>query len=118
MLDFNSTAEAQLIATDGSELVLFPRQQTYKLKHAIERMRDAGLTFVAVLFCNFSPSYVYEYRDLLENHWLGVELEMQRRWSREYQQKMDALLVPARDLPANADLYWQIGAEQASWRRR
>lgn len=111
LFDFNPYGEAQLIATDGASLALFPRQQTHKLKRNIARMYSAGLTFVAVLFSNFSPSYVYQYRDLLENHWLGIELEMQRRPSTEYQHKLDALLIPARNPLKNVEGHWQLAVE-------
>ncbi len=96
MFDSNPTGEAQILASDGTNLVVFPRQGTHKIKLRLAEIRHRRLTFLAIAVFNFSPSYVFGFpHELLNYYGLGIEVEMKRRKSREFKNKIDAVFYPA-----------------------
>lgn len=98
MLDLNTVGEVQIVASNGTSLVVFPLEPTGMIKRRLGEIKRRGLEFIAIAFVNFSIEYLYDWRRTLGNkHWLGIQLEMRRRKSREYVNKFSAILVPARE---------------------
>lgn len=99
MLDFNTVGEQQIVCSDGQRLIVFPQQSTGFIKRRLKEIDRRGLEFLAIALINHSIKYAYDWRSTLGNeHWLGFPLEMSKREkSREYKNKIHAILVPARE---------------------
>lgn len=92
---FNSTGEAQVCASDGERVILYPRLSTDSLRRQINNAHNRALYIVAIALYNCSNSYVYEWRRTLQHgSWLGCDLEMARKPG-EYKNTQHAILFPA-----------------------
>ena len=98
MLDFNTVGEVQIVASDGVNLIVFPLEPQGMIKRRLREIERRGLKFLAIAFVNFSIEYLYSWRETLGySSWLGIQLEMRRKKSREYKNKFSAILVPAKE---------------------
>jgi len=94
---FNPTGEAQIAASDGERVILYPRLSTPNLRNQFDNAFDRGLSILAIALYNCSNSYVYDWRTTLQkSSWMGEKLVMARRRG-EYKNTQHALIMPARE---------------------
>lgn len=97
MIDFNLTGEAQIAASDGQTVTVFPRLSTDDLRSQVNDAQRRGMLVLAVALYNCSHEYVYDWRRTLQHSsWLGCKLEMARRPG-EYRGTQHAVLMPAKE---------------------
>lgn len=110
MLDnlLNVTCEAQIAASDGRRVVIFPRLGKNCLREQIDDAQARGLAVLAVALYNCHNSHLYGWRSTLQGrHWLGQPLVMQRKRG-EYRDTQHALFVPAREQVFTLDEFRRV----------
>lgn len=92
MFNFNAGAQQHILATDGQSTVVTPRAATCNARRSFNSIR--GLTVVAMLLLNCSPSFVSEWRRTLSNrYWADTPVDVLAVRKSRAPGRVDAILV-------------------------
>lgn len=92
MLDFNTGARQHLLVTDNQRTWTTPRAPTTRMRQSLNSV--CGLTVIAVLLLDCSPSYVTDWKCTLENrYWLNTPIDVVAVRKSKLPGRHDAILV-------------------------